>query len=104
MDSFGHAQGVHAILTLLENALDHTFDTLELYTLRSIFGLTPRQARAVTLPHHRGLDLRPASERGGDAGKESQRLSERERELRAKIRAVSASEGVLPQTSCRARR
>ncbi|PWN40122.1 hypothetical protein IE81DRAFT_349542 [Ceraceosorus guamensis] len=59
-------QGVHALLTLLENALDATFDTLELYCLRHVFGITPRQAALITLPHHRGLDLRPAASRGGD--------------------------------------
>lgn len=54
---------MHALLTLLENALDATFDTLELYCLRHVFGITPRQAALITLPHHRGLDLRPASSR-----------------------------------------
>ncbi|KAN0062032.1 hypothetical protein ACQY0O_006027 [Thecaphora frezii] len=52
-------QGVHAVLTLLENALDHTLDTFELYCLRSVFGVKARQARLMTLAHHRGLDLRP---------------------------------------------
>ncbi|CEH13089.1 related to mtw1-component of the mind kinetochore complex [Ceraceosorus bombacis] len=59
-------QGVHALLTLLENALDATFDTLELYCLRHVFGITPRQAALITLPHHRGLDLRPAASRSRD--------------------------------------
>ncbi|PWZ01138.1 hypothetical protein BCV70DRAFT_199506 [Testicularia cyperi] len=54
-------QGVHAILTLMENALDHTLDTFELYCLRSVFGIKTRQARYMTLNHHRGLDLRPSN-------------------------------------------
>lgn len=51
-------QGIHAILTLMENSLDHTLDTFELYCLRSVFGIRSRQARYMTLDHHRGLDLR----------------------------------------------
>lgn len=57
------AQGVHAIMTLLEHAIDHTMDTFELYCLRSIFVITPEQTRHMTLEHHRGLDLRPAEAR-----------------------------------------
>ncbi|KAK0533879.1 hypothetical protein OC835_002862 [Tilletia horrida] len=56
-------QGVHALVTLIENALDHTFDTYELYCLRSVFRITPAQARAITLAHHRGLDLRSVEEK-----------------------------------------
>lgn len=52
-------QGVHAILTLLENAIDHTLDTFELYCLRSIFVISNDQTRHITMEHHRGLDLRP---------------------------------------------
>ncbi|WFD18482.1 hypothetical protein MCAP1_000686 [Malassezia caprae] len=54
-------QGVHAITTLLEHAIDHTMDTFELYCLRSIFVVTPEQSRRVTMSHHRGLDLRPSA-------------------------------------------
>lgn len=52
-------QGIHAILTLLENAIDHTLDTFELYCLRSIFVISNEQTRHMTMEHHRGLDLRP---------------------------------------------
>ncbi|TKY89095.1 hypothetical protein EX895_001626 [Sporisorium graminicola] len=51
-------QGMHAILTLMENSLDHTLDTFELYCFRSVFGIRSRQAKYMTLDHHRGLDLR----------------------------------------------
>ncbi|SPO27953.1 related to MTW1 - component of the MIND kinetochore complex [Ustilago trichophora] len=51
-------QGIHAILTLMENSLDHTLDTFELYCFRSVFGIRSRQAKYMTLDHHRGLDLR----------------------------------------------
>jgi hypothetical protein len=82
------AQGVHSILTLLENALDHTFDTLELYCLRYVFGLTHAQARLITLPHHRGLDLRAP-----DARAEAAREREKERErVRRKARKSRARE------------
>ncbi|WFD21385.1 hypothetical protein MEQU1_000033 [Malassezia equina] len=54
-------QGVHAITTLLEHAIDHTMDTFELYCLRSIFVVTPEQSRWMTMSHHRGLDLRPTA-------------------------------------------
>ena len=64
-------QGVHAILTLLENALDHTMDTFELYCLRSVFGIKSRQAKMMTLDHHRGLDLRAQASVGAAAAKSS---------------------------------
>ncbi|PWN48931.1 hypothetical protein IE53DRAFT_332893 [Violaceomyces palustris] len=113
-------QGVHAILTLLENALDHTFDTFELYCLRAIFGITPRQASVLTLPHHRGLDLRPASakesgnteirgdserpRKSSDPGvaqdensafEESHRLSETERAVRRRLNAARSAHHAL---------
>ncbi|WFD44740.1 hypothetical protein MPSI1_003411 [Malassezia psittaci] len=53
-------RGSHAIMTLMENVIDHIMDTFELYCLRSIFVITPEQSRRITLAHHRGLDLRPA--------------------------------------------
>jgi kinetochore protein Mis12/MTW1 len=62
-------KGVHGVLTLMENALDHIFDLLELYCLKAVFGVRPSQASAMTLKHHRGLDLRSAAERG--LGKEA---------------------------------
>lgn len=85
-------RGVHAILTLLENALDHTFDLLELYCLKMVFGIRPSEAKRVTLSHHRGLDLRTAEERAKDeagselsARKESMQLQEREVQLQNRL-------------------
>ena len=54
-------RGVHAVLTLMENVIDHIMDTFELYCMRSIFVITPAQSRRITLAHHRGLDLRGES-------------------------------------------
>lgn len=92
-------QGVHAILTLMENALDHTLDTFELYCLRSVFGIRARQARYMTLGHHRGLDLRPQSSSKQSSRKsiaapttvndKSYQLGETEDSLKRKIAAVS---------------
>lgn len=90
-------QGVHAILTLMENALDHTLDTFELYCLRSVFGIRARQARYMTLGHHRGLDLRPQSKQSSrksivgtsTANEKSYQLGETEDSLKRKIAAVS---------------
>ncbi|KAJ1019058.1 hypothetical protein NDA18_006209 [Ustilago nuda] len=64
-------QGIHGILTLMENALDHTLDTFELYCFRSVFGIRPRQAKYMTLDHHRGLDLR-AQQAGGASTSKAQ--------------------------------
>jgi kinetochore protein Mis12/MTW1 len=99
-------QGIHAILTLMENALDHTMDTFELYCFRSVFGIRPRQAKYMTLDHHRGLDLRPqqptaedkARSKGGrksavasanSASERSYKLGETEDSLKRQIAAVS---------------
>lgn len=101
-------QGIHAILTLVENALDHTMDTFELYCFRSVFGIRPRQAKSITLDHHRGLDLRPQqasssktqakpsrkSIAGGgstnvSANERSYQLGESEDSLKRQIAAVS---------------
>ena len=70
-------QGVHAIMTLLEHAIDHTMDTFELYCLRSIFVITPEQTRLMTLEHHRGLDLRPAEARRPEQRAEQPRDGDR---------------------------
>lgn len=85
-------RGVHSILTLLENALDHTFDLLELYCLKAVFGIRPSQASFMTLAHHRGLDLRTSAERvenGGvdalSAKEEGRHLQEQEGQLRKQI-------------------
>lgn len=83
-------RGVHGVLTLLENALDHIFDLLELYCLKTVFGVKPSQASAVTLKHHRGLDLRTAEERvrSGEpltTEVEGAGLAGREAELREKV-------------------
>lgn len=87
-------KGAHAILTLLENALDHTFDVLELYCLKAVFGVRPSQARLITLQHHRGLDLRSTEDRirNGEmtnaisSEEESIELQKRQDELIASIR------------------
>lgn len=93
-------QGVHGVLTLLENALDHVFDLLELYCLKTVLGLRPSQAAVVTLRHHKGLDLRSAQERARDgvalsADAESRELVAREEELRHKLENVSDEGRIL---------
>lgn len=87
-------RGVHAVLTLLENALDHIFDLLELYCLKTVFGLRPSQANVLTLIHHRGLDLRTSEERVKhglplSVAEESKELKEREWQLRNRVEGVS---------------
>ena len=59
----------------MENALDHTMDTFELYCFRSVFGIRPRQAKYITLEHHRGLDLRTQQTSGTGKEKKSTRKS-----------------------------
>ncbi|CAO1628398.1 unnamed protein product [Parajaminaea phylloscopi] len=92
-------KGTHSMMTLLENALDHVFDTLELYSLQSVFGVTERQAHHMVLPHHAGLDLRqPRSQDGvGSTGaaQESTELSERQRDLNRKINAARSTSYAL---------
>ncbi|GAC75799.1 hypothetical protein PANT_18c00069 [Moesziomyces antarcticus T-34] len=105
-------QGIHAILTLMENALDHTMDTFELYCFRSVFGIRPRQAKYMTLDHHRGLDLRPqqptaedkARSKGGrksavasanSASERSYKLGETEDSLKRQIAAARATQHKL---------
>ncbi|PWN32183.1 uncharacterized protein FA14DRAFT_162404 [Meira miltonrushii] len=83
-------RGVHGVLTLMENALDHVFDSLELYCLKTVFGIKPSQAQAITLKHHRDLDLRTAEERvaEGDAlsaQEECMELERRETEMQQKL-------------------
>lgn len=86
-------------MTLLENALDHVFDTLELYSLQSVFGVTERQARHMVLPHHAGLDLRNPRDRGAGSSngtpKESTELSERQRDLTRRINAARSASYAL---------
>ena len=83
-------RGVHGVLTLMENALDHVFDLLELYCLKTVFGIKPSQAQAITLKHHRDLDLRTAEERVADgdslsAQEECIELERREAEMQQKL-------------------
>lgn len=83
-------RGVHGVLTLMENALDHVFDLLELYCLKTVFGIKPNQASAITLKHHRDVDLRTAEERvaEGDslsAQEECVELERREIEMQQKL-------------------
>lgn len=88
-------QATHSIITLLENALDHVFDTLELYSLQSVFGLTVRQATHIVLPHHAGLDLRSRSSGENAADNESTELSKKQRDLDKKISAARATSHAL---------
>ncbi|CAD6950464.1 unnamed protein product [Tilletia controversa] len=125
-------QGVHALVTLIENALDHTFDTFELYCLRSVFRVTPAQAHAVTLAHHRGMDLRSVEEkrahlerlagkskRGSSRSKanaetsteqvisaedESRTLAERAAQLRKKIAVTRAVNATIYAATAKSRR
>ena len=85
-------QGIHTLLTLMENALDTAFDTLEFYSLKVVFGIRPSQARCMTLAHHRGLDLRTAVEKRkhGDLGiidaeEEHLQLQDREMKLQSRL-------------------
>jgi len=85
-------QGIHTLLTLMENALDTAFDTLEFYSLKVVFGIRPSQARCMTLAHHRGLDLRTAVEKAkhGDLGtfdaeEEHLQLQDREKKLQSQL-------------------
>lgn len=93
-------KGTHSITTLLENALDHVFDTLELYSLQSVFGLTQRQASHIVLPHHAGLDLRDRDQlsqddASGSSSDQSQRLSQRQRDLTRKVNAARSASYAL---------
>ncbi|KAK0551822.1 hypothetical protein OC846_003097 [Tilletia horrida] len=85
-------QGVHALITLIENALDHTFDTYELYCLRSVFRVSPAQARAITLAHHRGLDLRSVEEKRAYAEQQQQQL---QKSKGSRAKGARASEAQL---------
>lgn len=108
-------QGIHAILTLMENSLDHTLDTFELYCFRSVFGIRPRQAKYMTLDHHRGLDLRSQQPEAAapskshpkparkslvgasthlSANERSYQLGETEDSLKRQIAAVSANDHI----------
>jgi kinetochore protein Mis12/MTW1 len=85
-------RGVHTILTLMENALDIAFDALEMYCLKTVFGIRPSQAKYMALAHHRGLDLRTPVEKAKDgdlgapsADEEHNQLQEREKQLRMQI-------------------
>lgn len=85
-------QGIHTLLTLMENALDTAFDTLEFYSLKRVFGIRPSQARCMTLAHHRGVDLRSAVEKardgdlgGIDAEEEHMQIRGREEKLQMQL-------------------
>lgn len=84
-------QGVHAILTLLENAIDHTLDTFELYCLRSIFVISNDQTRHITMEHHRGLDLRAEEESSREPPTST------EDALRKRIMAARTAQHLLAQ-------
>ncbi|CDU24929.1 related to MTW1-component of the MIND kinetochore complex [Sporisorium scitamineum] len=84
-------QGMHAILTLMENSLDHTLDTFELYCFRSVFGIRSRQAKYMTLDHHRGLDLRTKQSTTAASSSKSQAKSARKSLVGAST-SISANE------------
>ncbi|EST09039.1 Centromere protein Mis12 [Kalmanozyma brasiliensis GHG001] len=94
-------QGIHGILTLMENSLDHTLDTFELYCFRSVFGIRSRQAKYMTLDHHRGLDLRTKATGGKakkgvpSANERSYQLGETEDSLKRQIAAARATQHKL---------
>ncbi|WFD25072.1 hypothetical protein MNAN1_000034 [Malassezia nana] len=96
-------QGVHAITTLLEHAIDHTMDTFELYCLRSVFAVTSEQSRWVTMSHHRGLDLRPTAStedvKVNEVSKDIQAnmMSDVEDQLRRRIACARATQHRLAQ-------
>ncbi|UZJ57161.1 hypothetical protein CBS101457_006481 [Exobasidium rhododendri] len=83
VDEMEVEKGMHSILTLMENALDHTFDVLELYCVKNVFGIRPSEARHMTLAHHRGLDLRTIEERMKDGVKEAKRAEDESANLHA---------------------
>ncbi|KDN53544.1 hypothetical protein K437DRAFT_252905 [Tilletiaria anomala UBC 951] len=87
-------KSTHKVLTLFENALDHMYDTVELWTLVNVFGVTSRQAQHITLTHHRGLDLR--NDNGvTSAIVQDKVLSRKEQRLRAKIAAARQTADIL---------
>lgn len=59
-------KGIYTILDLMENALDYSFDVIEQYCHRAVFGIRPSQASRLVLSHHRGLDLRTLEEKKQD--------------------------------------
>ncbi|PWN23036.1 hypothetical protein BCV69DRAFT_280654 [Microstroma glucosiphilum] len=86
-------RGTHKMKTLIDNCLDHVFDTLELYSYKQVFGITTRQASNMVLPHHAGLDLRRGE--GDDHERESRELEERQRELTRKLNAAKSTSHAL---------
>ncbi|WFD29847.1 hypothetical protein MSPP1_000861 [Malassezia sp. CBS 17886] len=97
-------KGVHCITTLLENAIDHTMDTFELYCMRSIFVVTPEQSGLMTMAHHRGLDLRERADAQQDEEEDARDGEARMRiipphedDLRRKVACASATQHRLAQ-------
>lgn len=85
-------KGIYSILNLMENALDYSFDVIEQYCHRAVFGIRPSQASHLVLAHHRGLDLRTLEEkkRDGVVGAKSAKdefldLQDRELQLQDQI-------------------
>ena len=86
------------LMTLFENALDHMFDTIELWSLKSVFGITSQQADHLTLLHHRGLDLRKSSDRPRAVAQHDS-LNKAEQRLRLKIASVRTPLAALAYAS-----
>ncbi len=63
------------------------FDTIELWSLRSVFGVSASQAQHITLAHHRGLDLRKVGS-SSQAVLEHAQQGGKERRLRKAIAEV----------------
>lgn len=84
------AKATFSLLTLLDKAVDHISDILELYSMQHVFGVTKTQAEHIVLPHHHGLNLL-----GTEAQEESQELEEKQSELNAKLNAAKATQHAL---------
>lgn len=84
------AQATFSLLTLLDKAVDHIADILELYSMQHVFGITQRQAEWMVLPHQEGLELR-----GTEAEEEARGLDETHRRLSAQLSAARATQSAL---------
>lgn len=84
------ARATFSLLTLLDKAVDHISDILELYSMQHVFGVTKTQTEYIVLPHHDGLNLI-----GTEAQEESRELDEKQRELNAKLNAAKATQHAL---------
>lgn len=84
------ASATFSLLTLLDKAVDHVSDILELYSMQHVFGITPRQAQWMVLPHQAGLNLR-----GNEAQRESEALDREYAKLNRQLNAAKATQHAL---------